>query len=75
MSTQYHIIMQIQYTKNLNPGKFELGTTLSYLKGSQFESIKSKNICVEEQNTFLVLTGFGIKMNKGLEQHVISTVW
>ena len=25
-----HIIMQIQYTKNLNPGRFELGTTLSY---------------------------------------------
>ena len=24
-----HIIMQIQYTKNLNPGRFELGTTLS----------------------------------------------
>ena len=24
-----HIMMQIQYTKNLNPGRFELGTTLS----------------------------------------------
>ena len=24
-----HIIMQIQYTKNLNPRRFELGTTLS----------------------------------------------
>ena len=24
-----HIIMQIQYTKNLIPGRFELGTTLS----------------------------------------------
>ena len=24
-----HIIMQIQYTKNLNPGRFELGITLS----------------------------------------------
>ena len=24
--------MQIQYTKNLNPGRFELGTTLSYPK-------------------------------------------
>ena len=24
-----HIIIQIQYTKNLNPGRFELGTTLS----------------------------------------------
>ena len=24
-----HIIMQIQYTKNLNPGRFELGKTLS----------------------------------------------
>ena len=24
-----HIIMQIQYTKNLKPGRFELGTTLS----------------------------------------------
>ena len=24
-----HIIMQIQYTENLNPGRFELGTTLS----------------------------------------------
>ena len=23
-----HYIMQIQYTKNLNPGRFELGTTL-----------------------------------------------
>ena len=23
-----HIIMQIQYTKNLDPGRFELGTTL-----------------------------------------------
>ena len=23
-----HIIMQIQYTKNFNPGRFELGTTL-----------------------------------------------
>ena len=25
-----HIIIQIQYTKNLYPGRFELGTTLSY---------------------------------------------
>ena len=24
-----HVIIQIQYTKNLNPGRFELGTTLS----------------------------------------------
>ena len=24
-----HIMMQIQYTKSLNPGRFELGTTLS----------------------------------------------
>ena len=24
-----HIIIQMQYTKNLNPGRFELGTTLS----------------------------------------------
>ena len=24
-----HIIMQTQYAKNLNPGRFELGTTLS----------------------------------------------
>ena len=24
-----HIIMQIQFTKNLNPGRFELGATLS----------------------------------------------
>ena len=24
-----HIIMQIQYTKNLSPGLFEFGTTLS----------------------------------------------
>ena len=29
-----HIIMQIQYTKNLNPGRFELGTTLSQPKRS-----------------------------------------
>ena len=26
---EYHIVMQIQYTNNLNPGRFELGTTLS----------------------------------------------
>ena len=24
-----HILMQLQHTKNLNPGRFELGTTLS----------------------------------------------
>ena len=24
-----NVIIQIQYTKNLNPGRFELGTTLS----------------------------------------------
>ena len=26
---EFHIIMQIQYTKNLNPRRFELGITLS----------------------------------------------
>ena len=26
-----HIIMQMQYTKSLNPGRFKLGTTFSYL--------------------------------------------
>ena len=25
-----HIIIQIQYTKNRNPGRFKLGTTLSW---------------------------------------------
>ena len=33
-----HIVMQIQYTKNLNPGRFELGTTLSYPNRSIFMS-------------------------------------
>ena len=30
-----NIIMEIQYTKNLNPGRFGLGTTLSYPNRSQ----------------------------------------
>ena len=29
LKCECNFIMQIQYTKNLNPGRFELGTTLS----------------------------------------------
>ena len=36
--------MQIQYTKNLNPGRFELGTTLSYRKRSNKRPLSNKRL-------------------------------
>ena len=42
-----HNVMQIQYTKDLSPGKFELGTTLSW----PIRSIDMKNCHI---NLFMV---------------------
>ena len=39
-----HIIMQIQYTKNLSPGLFEFGTTLSLPNRSVIGTIHRKHI-------------------------------
>ena len=41
--------MQIQYKKNLNPGRFELGTTLRWLK----RSIKVKLVDKMMQSNYL----------------------
>ena len=37
-------MMQIQYTKNLNPGRFELCTTLSYRKRSNKRPLSNKRL-------------------------------
>ena len=47
-------MMQIQYTKNLNPGRFELGTTLSYRKRSNKRPLSNKRLLSNKRPPYTV---------------------
>ena len=46
--------MQIQYTKNLSPGRFELGTTLSYPIRSMMGARSSLHAAMMKNKIFTV---------------------
>ena len=60
-----YIIMQIQYTKNLNPGRFELGTTLSWPIWSMGYKMYIFRFCHSSRT--------GVSAIDGLWHHICAT--